>query len=43
MKHLQPGPVFSIVTPFKQNFEIDFEALEKYIVNAYNSGATQFM
>jgi len=42
MKNLQPGPVFSIVTPFKQNFEIDFEALEKYIVNAYNSGATQF-
>ena len=42
MKHLQPGPVFSIVTPFKQNLEIDFEALEKYIVNAYNSGATQF-
>ena len=39
---LNPGPVFSIVTPFKDNLEIDFDALEKYINNAYTSGATQF-
>jgi len=39
---LNPGPVFSIVTPFKDNLEIDFDALQKYINNAYTSGATQF-
>ena len=39
---LKPGPVFSIVTPFKDNLEIDFDELEKYINNAYTSGATQF-
>ena len=42
MSNLQPGPVFSIVTPFNNDLEIDFDALEAYISNAYKSGATQF-
>ena len=42
MINLQPGPVFSIVTPFNNDLEIDFDALEAYISNAYKSGATQF-
>mgnify|MGYP001287462128 CR=1 FL=1 len=42
MRDLLPGPVYSIVTPFKNNFEIDFEAIEKYISVAYQYGAKQF-
>jgi len=37
------GPVFSVVTPFKEyNDEINFEALERYIQYAYRCGARNF-
>lgn len=36
------GPVFSIVTPFLPNDEIDFDALDKYISYAYKQGAKNF-
>ena len=41
MNHLK-GPVYSIVTPFKQNKEIDFKKLFSYLDKAYESGARQF-
>ena len=37
------GPVFSIVTPFREHDDnIDFNALERYIAYAYASGARNF-
>ncbi len=42
MNKLIPGPVFSIVTPFTDSLDIDFDSLEKYIDNAYQNGAKQF-
>lgn len=37
------GPVFSIVTPFRERDDnIDFVALERYLANAYKSGARNF-
>lgn len=42
MNNLIPGPVFSIVTPFNKNLDIDFNSLEKYISKAYEDGAKQF-
>ncbi|MES0488490.1 MAG: dihydrodipicolinate synthase family protein [Leptospirales bacterium] len=49
MNHLEnlrskiKGPVFSIVTPFREkDDEIDFDALEKYINYAYEAGARIF-
>ena len=40
---LLEGPVFSIVTPFKEGSEdIDWEALERYVDYAYQSGARAF-
>ena len=42
MLNLKPGPVYSVVTPFNENLEIDFDALEQYISYAYESGAQQF-
>ena len=36
MNHLK-GPVYSIVTPFKQNKEIDFKKLFSYLDKAYES------
>ena len=40
--NLSPGPVFSIVTPFKEDKSIDYDSLGKYINNAYDSGAKNF-
>lgn len=42
MNNLLPGPVYSIVTPFKEDFEIDFNSIEDYICNAHQYGAKQF-
>ena len=42
MRNLEPGPVFCIVTPFKEDGSIDFEALEKYINNCADAGANKF-
>ena len=39
---IKPGPVYSIVTPFKEDLSIDFNRLEQYINYAYTGGATQF-
>jgi len=36
------GPVFSVVVPFKDNDDIDFEKIESYISYAYQSGARIF-
>tara|TARA_Y100000589_G_scaffold325997_1_gene364927 strand:- start:10350 stop:11324 length:975 start_codon:yes stop_codon:yes gene_type:complete len=36
------GPIFSIITPFKKNEEIDYDALGKYIKKVYNSGGKIF-
>ena len=42
MNKIKPGPVYSIVTPFKEDLSIDFNRLEQYINYAYTGGATQF-
>ena len=42
MRNLEPGPVFCVVTPFKEDGSIDFEALEKYINNCADAGANKF-
>ena len=37
------GPVYSIITPFKNNGkDIDFESLENYIQYMYDNGAKIF-
>lgn len=36
------GPVFSVVTPFLENDDIDFDSLDKYLAYAYKQGATIF-
>lgn len=36
------GPVFSIITPFKKNEEIDYESLKNYIKFMYTEGAKIF-
>ena len=36
------GPIFCIITPFKEDEEIDYLSLEKYIENVYNSGGKIF-
>ena len=36
------GPVFSIVTPFKKDSSIDFDALNKYLEMIYRSGGRIF-
>ena len=36
------GPIFSIITPFKKNEEIDYDKLEKYIDYLYLRGARIF-
>ena len=36
------GPIFSIITPFKKNEEIDYEKLSKYIDYLYLRGARIF-
>lgn len=40
-KKLQ-GPVFSIITPFKSNQEIDYDSLKRYINFLYDNGAEVF-
>jgi 4-hydroxy-tetrahydrodipicolinate synthase len=42
VKNKISGPVFPIVTPFKKNFEIDFECLIKYVDFLYLGGARIF-
>lgn len=42
IKNRIKGPVCSIVTPFKTNDDIDWEALERQINMIHNSGATMF-
>ncbi|MBI96491.1 hypothetical protein CL656_05045 [bacterium] len=41
MKNLN-GPVFSIVTPFKNDLSIDYQQLFEYLDYAYSCGARQF-
>ncbi len=36
------GPVFSIITPFLENDDIDYDSLEKYVELIYNSGGRSF-
>lgn len=36
------GPVYSIITPFKKDDQIDFDALEKYLLHLNNCGAKIF-
>jgi 4-hydroxy-tetrahydrodipicolinate synthase len=36
------GPVYSILTPFKEGDAIDWFALENYLTRAYNEGARNF-
>ena len=36
------GPVFPVVTPFKKNYDIDFECLNHYIDFLYDGGARIF-
>jgi len=42
VKNSISGPVFPIVTPFKKNFEIDFDCLKKYLDFLYLGGARIF-
>lgn len=42
LKERIKGPVFSVMTPFLQNDEIDFLSLEKYLEKIYNSGGQIF-
>lgn len=43
LKNKINGPVFSIITPFKEEDDsIDFESLEKYVELIYNSGGRIF-
>jgi 4-hydroxy-tetrahydrodipicolinate synthase len=42
IKNSITGPVFPIVTPFKKNFEIDFDCLKKYVDFLYLGGARIF-
>ena len=42
LKNKIKGPIFSIITPFKEDECIDYNALEKYIEHMYNCGAKIF-
>ena len=42
LKEKIKGPVFSIITPFKENQSIDFESLGEYLNQIYNSGGRIF-
>ena len=42
MNNLKAGPVFCVVTPFKDDGSIDFQGLEKYISNCAEAGADKF-
>ena len=37
------GPIFSVVTPFLENEDIDFESVEKYLEYAYKQGAQKLL
>ena len=36
------GPVFTVFTPFKEDYSVDFNALENYISFMYSRGARLF-
>ncbi len=36
------GPVFTVMTPFKENGEIDYDVLEKYLHRIYDAGGRIF-
>ena len=42
LKNRLSGPVFSIITPFKENEDIDYNCLEKYISLIFESGGKSF-
>ena len=42
LKEKLKGPIFSIITPFKKNENIDYQALSKYIKYLYIRGARCF-
>ena len=42
LKEKLKGPIFSIITPFKKNENIDYQALSKYIKYLYKRGARCF-
>ena len=42
LKNRIKGPVFSIITPFKKDDSIDYDALNKYIDKIYSSGGRIF-
>ena len=42
LKEKLKGPIFSIITPFKKNEKIDYQALSKYIKYLYKRGARCF-
>lgn len=42
LKEKIKGPVFSIITPFKENQSIDFESLGEYLNQIYNAGGRIF-
>ena len=42
LKERIKGPVFSVITPFDKDGEIDFESLSKYLERVYSSGGRIF-
>ena len=42
LKNKLKGPVFSIITPFKEDGSIDYDALNDYINKIYSSGGRIF-
>ena len=42
IRHKIKGPIFSVITPFKKNGDVDYIVLKKYLFHLYNRGARVF-